>query len=89
MWKFAQLKKAPADVIIPDNVLVPCPISGKQVKRFAAKCCPDCEYFEGLALLAWADNEEDQKKIDAMPWPRRYAIRCVTVAEWITEEIFE
>ncbi len=88
MWKFAKLPIAP-DVEIPDNVLVPCPISGVQVKRLAHKCCPDCKYFEGIAVMTWADNEEEQARIDKLPWSKRYAIRCVTVAEWVTEEIFE
>ena len=89
MWKFAKLKKAPDGTVIPDNVLVPCPLSGVQVKRLASKCCPDCKYFEGLAMLAWADTDEDNAKIKKLPWPKRYAIRCVTIAEWTTEEIFE
>lgn len=80
---------------IPDNILVPCPISGKQVRRFASKCCPDCEYFEGLGELVFANTPEESKKImDAVKnkdvsWSKVFAIRCVCVMEWITEEIIE
>jgi len=82
-------------VDIPDNILVPCPISGKQVRRFAAKCCPDCEHFDGLGKLTYADTNEENAAINkaindkTLSWSRVYAIRCVCVMEWITEEISE
>jgi len=85
MYKFAKLPIETEDVSIPKNVLVPCPISGIQTKRLAYKCCPNCEYFKGLAKLTWADTEEEKAKIINLPWSKKYAIRCVTVAEWITE----
>lgn len=82
-------------VDIPDNILVPCPISGKQVRRFAAKCCPDCEHFDGLGKLTFADTDEENAAIEKaiknkdLSWSKVYAIRCVCVMEWITEEISE
>jgi len=89
MYKFAKLPIETESVSIPNNILVPCPISGIQVKRFASKCCPNCQYFKGLAKLTWADTDEEKEKIKDLSWSRRYAIRCETIAEWITEEIFE
>lgn len=89
MYKFAKLPIETELVSIPSNILVPCPISGIQVKRFACKCCPNCKYFEGLAKLTWADTDEEKEKIKDLSWSRRYAIRCKTIAEWITEEIGE
>ena len=82
-------------VDIPDNILVPCPISGKQVRRFAAKCCPDCEHFDGLGKLTFADTDEENAAINeaiknkTLSWSKVYAIRCICVMEWITEEISE
>ena len=90
---FASLQKTTGE--IPDNILVPCPISGKQVRRFAAKCCPDCEHFDGLGKLTFADtDEENAALIEAiknkdLSWSKVYAIRCACVMEWITEEIAE
>jgi len=92
--EFAKLQKAHG-IEIPDNILVPCPISGKQVRRFAAKCCPDCEHFDGLGKLTYADTDEESAEINkaiknkTLSWSRVYAIRCVCVMEWITEEISE
>ena len=92
--EFAKLQKVHG-VEIPGNILIPCPISGKQVRRFAAKCCPDCEHFDGLGKLTFADTDEENAAIiesiknKTLSWSRVYAIRCVCVMEWITEEISE
>jgi len=92
--EFASLRKIEG-IEIPDNILVPCPISGQQVRRFAAKCCPDCEHFDGLAKLTWADTDEENAAINesiknkTLSWSKAYAIRCICVMEWMTEEISE
>ena len=83
---FATLKIEDRPVIIPDNVIVPCPKSGKQVSRLAVSCCPDCEFFRGLGKLTWADTPEEQAQIDNMPFSKRYSIRCETVMEWTLSE---
>lgn len=92
---FAKLPIETKQVSIPENVLVSCPISGVQVKRFAFKCCPSCQHFNGLAKLTWADTDEENAAINkaiedkTLSWSKVYAIRCVCVMEWITEEIAE
>ncbi len=92
--RFASLPQI-IGVEIPDNILVPCPINGKQVRRFAAKCCPDCEHYDGLGKLTFADTDEENAAINKaiddkkLSWSKVYAIRCVCVMEWITEEISE
>lgn len=84
--KFANLQIETKDIQIPHNILVPCPISGKQRSRLAAGCCPECKYFLGLGKLVFADTEEEQAKIDKLPFAKKYAIRCNTVMEWTLTE---
>ena len=92
--RFAALPKI-IGVEIPDNILVPCPIGGKQVRRFAAKCCPNCEHFDGLGKLTFADTDEENAAINeaienkTLSWSKVYAVRCICVMEWVTEEISE
>ena len=81
------------DVAIPGNVVVPCPISGTQQKRFAANCCPDCENFKGICRLYHSENAAEELQIQSdlqegkLPWSKVYAIRCECIMEWPCEDI--
>lgn len=85
-----------ADVSIPDNIIVPCPKvnSGKQTDTWAAKHCPDCEYFEGVGELFKVENKQERQEIindiasGKRRWSQTYAIRCHVVMEWVCKEVF-
>lgn len=53
-------------ISVDPGVYVPCPASGF-ANRPAAKACPACEHFRGLAMLS--DNI-------ALPWEERFLINC-------------
>ncbi len=83
---FAKLPILNRAIQIPNNVIVPCAITGIQTNRLAANCCQQCKYFVGIAQLAWADDEAEQAEIEKHPWPSIYAIRCNMVMELICQE---
>ena len=57
------------DVEIDDRILIDCPATLPKL-RFASKACPDCEHFDGIALMSHTD---DGIKLS---WDVEFCIRC-------------
>jgi formate dehydrogenase maturation protein FdhE len=75
------------DVEIENDVFIKCPITEPAWKHIRATKCRDCPHFSGIGALAWADSEEDKKKIDSLQWSQKYAIRCSAPIEYRTMQI--
>lgn len=56
-------------VAIDEQVLIDCPATLPKL-RWAAKSCPGCEHFDGIAKKAYSDSG------DILPWDVEYCIRC-------------
>ncbi len=57
------------NIEIDDRVLIDCPATLPKI-RYASKCCPPCEHFDGIARKAWDD---ENKPLD---WDVEFCIRC-------------
>lgn len=53
------------DVPIPSNVVIHCPAARFALRR-AAKCCPSCPRYEGVAVAPVPDPQ----------WPRDFQVMC-------------
>lgn len=59
-------------------VLIDCPATLPKL-RYAAKSCPGCEHFDGIARRSWSDSG------DKMAWDVEYCIRCRYPMERVTK----
>lgn len=58
------------DIEIDPRVLIDCPATLPKV-RYAARSCPTCEHFDGIAQKGWTDDPTE-----VLDWDVQYCIRC-------------